>query len=451
MFLYSLKLAITNLKNRPDLTVLMIFLVSIGLALLTIMTTTAYQSSKVSIPHKSELMHTVLIDSRDMDARNIDEVRRLPSLTYIDAENLLQANNEGVEKTYLWKSFVFLNSESNNATPRQTRLMAGQSNFFSLFDAPFLYGRGWTEEDDRSANQVIVLSYQMNQHFFGGENSVGKSININSTPMVVIGVMAHWDIPSRFYDRSFSGGRFDDVFAPSTTMIEMNIQRRISCWDKDRALRNAFSQTDMNGLKNSECTWITMWAYIKDKNDLKSFSNYIDQYVDEQKSLGRFPRPAQNVLLNINQYTDQIFSGLNGNFILQFLSWLFYTVCLVNTIGILLAKYMGKIPEIALRRALGAKKKVILMQYMIEIAFISFIGGLFGLVFSHYGLVGMMHITIYQSDYTVTAEAIRHGYQLDWVMILQAMLIGVGSTLLVSLYPVLKICNTPPANQLKVQ
>ena len=146
-----------------------------------------------------------------------------------------------------------------------------------------------------------------------------------------------------------------------------------------------------------------------------------------------------------------IFSGVGQGFILQLSSWLFFAVCLVNTIGILIAKYTGKIPEIALRRALGAKKHIILSQYMIEIAIISFIGGIVGLIFSHFGLLGMMHINIYASDYSVTVDAIRHAYRLDLVMIVQALTIAIGSTFIVSLIPIWKICSTPPASQLKAQ
>lgn len=451
MFQYTLKLAFQNLKNRPDLTILTIFLVAIGLALLTTMTTMGYQSSKIPLQDKSESLYTVLLDSRDKNADNLTSFRRLPALTYIDAENIVNAQNTGVEKSYLWKSFAFLNVDSNEANPRQVRVMAGQSNFFSFFETPFLFGRGWTEEDDKTSNQVIVLSYEMNQHFFGGENSIGQLLNVNSTPLTVIGVMAQWKLPSRFYDRSFSSNRFDDIFIPSNLAMNINLPRRVRCWEKDLSLVQRFSLEDIAGLQTSECNWINLWAHIKSADDVQPFKSYIDQYVVEQKSLGRFPRPAQNVLVNINDYIASIFSGVNNDFVFILLSWLFFSVCLVNTIGLLLTKYMGKIPEIALRRALGAKKKTILSQYMIEIAVISFLGGILGLILSYFGLIGMMKISIYQSDYRVTAEAIGHGYQLDWTMIIQALTIAVGSTFVVSLYPVWNICNTPPAGQLKAQ
>ncbi|TQV88722.1 ABC transporter permease [Aliikangiella coralliicola] len=451
MFLYSLKLAKANLKNRPGLTLLTISAIAIGLALLTTTTTMSYQSSKIPLLEESEKIQTVLIDSRDQNARDITDVRRTPRLTYQDTQNLFTDATFPVEKTYLWKSFTFLNDENGDAHPRQVRTMAGLSNFFTMFKVPFLYGSGWSKADDENATPVIVLSYKMNQHFFGGENSVGKTIRINSSTLTVVGVLANWKLAARFYDRSFSTARFDDVFVPSSLALEINIPRRISCWEKDSEFVQDFSRENVNGLKASECTWLNLWVKLEDENQAKQYIDYLAQYVSDQKSFGRFPREHQPTLLSIKEYSELNSTNNTTLFIFALLSVLFFLVCLINTVGILLAKYMGKVPEIALRRALGAKKHVILMQYLIEIGLISFIGGVVGVILSYFGLKGMMKVYIYQSDYTVTADAIQHLYQLDWIMISQALLIAVGSSLIVSLYPVWKMCNTAPAGHLKAQ
>lgn len=450
MFIYSLNLAITNLRNRFDLTVLTISLIAIGLALLTTLTTMSYQTSKIPLKDKSENLHLVMLDSREKEADPVDRVSRMPWMTYIDAKNILEAENPGIEKTYLWKTNGFLNLDSTEINPRQIRALAGLSNFFTLFEPPMLYGRGWSEEEETDSSQVIVLSYEMNQHFFGGENSVGQFIKLNSTPLRVIGVMAKWTLPRRFYDRSFSSTRYDDVFIPSSTALEMNLPRQLGCWEKDRSLMNQYRLEDVAGLKASECRWLIVWAQLE-ANEVNEFKNFVNQYVEEQKTFGRIPRELKTEVVSLIDYMEVLFAGFSQDTIFGILAWLFFAVCLVNTIGLLLAKYMGKIPEIALRRALGAKKVIILSQYLMEIAMISFMGGILGLVLSHFGLIGMMHINLYASDYTVTIEAIKHGYQLDMVMISRGLLISVGCTLLVSLLPVWKICNTPPASQLKAQ
>lgn len=451
MFSYNFKLAAINLKHRVGLTLLTIAAIAIGLALLTTMTTMSYQTSKIPLKHTADQLYTVSLDSREAEAKPIERPWRSPDLTYRDAENLMNAATPANDQTYLWKTYAYLNIESNLVHPRQARIMAGHSNFFSLFDVPFLYGGPWSKESDQRIENVIILSKKMNDHFFAGENSVGRQLNINSTQLTVIGVLAHWQLPARFYDRSFSSSRFDDAFIPSSLGIKMNLPRNVQCWEKDRSLRATFSRDDMDGLKNSECRWINFWAELSSEEQKQNYQQYLNNYVAEQKSLGRFPRPAENQLLSLEQTINLLSSSFGVSTVFEIMAFLFFLVCLINTIGILLAKYMSKLPEIALRRALGAKRYVVMTQYLIEIALISLIGGILGIILSHYGLQAMMHVAIYQSDYQLTVDAIQHAHQLDWFIILVALSIAVGSTLLISLIPIWKICNTPPAGQLKSQ
>jgi len=451
MLLYSLRLAFKNLGNRPGLTALTVGAIAIGLALLTTMTTMNYQSLKIPLYEKRHQLNTILIDSREKEARLADRVWRIPQLTYQDTINLFNDKSVEAEKTYLWKSFAYLNDIEGKIHPREVRTMAGLSNFFSMFDTPFLYGSGWSKSDDESGSPVIVLSYNMNQHFFNGENSIGKTLRINSTNLTVIGVLAKWNKPSRFYDRSFSGSRFDDAFIPSSLAMNINLQRLIRCHSKDNHLRQAYALSDLDGLKTSECTWLVLWADLKDSQKKTEYAEFIDRYVAQQKSMGRIPRDDKPQVVDIERYLELLNINNTGSSVFLILAILFFLVCLLNTVGILLAKYMGKVPEIALRRALGAKKHVILLQYLLEVAMIALVGGILGVILSYFSLIGMMNLSIYQSDYTVTVDAIRHLYELDLVMISQALIIAIGSALFVSLFPVWKICNTAPAGQLKSQ
>lgn len=451
MLLYSMRLAFKNLGNRPGLTALTIGAIAIGLALLTTMTTMNYQSLKIPMYEQRHQKNTVLIDSREKEARAANRIFRVPRLTYQDTINLYNDKSIDVEKTYLWKSFAYLNDVNGKVHPREVRTMAGLSNFFSFFDAPFLYGSGWSKSDDESASPVIVLSYNMNRHFFNGENSVGKTLRINSTNLTVVGVLAKWNIPSRFYDRSFSRSRYDDAFVPSSLAMNINLQRLIGCWSKDNHLRQSYALSDIEGLKTSECTWLVLWADLKDSQTKQEYSEFLTRYVEQQKSMGRIPRDDKPQVVDIEKYLELLNINNTGGSVMLILAILFFLVCLLNTVGILLAKYMGKVPEIALRRALGAKKHIILQQYLLEVAMIALVGGILGVILSYFSLVGMMKIAIYQSDYTVTADAIRHLYKLDLTMIAQALAIALGSALFVSMFPVWKICNTAPAGQLKSQ
>ena len=112
---------------------------------------------------------------------------------------------------------------------------------------------------------------------------------------------------------------------------------------------------------------------------------------------------------------------------------------------------MRRSKEVSIRRALGAKKKTIVMQHVFEVAIIGALGGLVGLVVAYYGLQGMLNIRIYASDYTLRVEDVAPMFQLNLTMIGQAFVTGIVCTLIVSIYPIWRLCNVPPASQLKSQ
>ena len=61
-------------------------------------------------------------------------------------------------------------------------------------------------------------------------------------------------------------------------------------------------------------------------------------------------------------------------------------VCLVNTIGLLLAKFLRRAPEVGVRRALGASKAQVFLQHLIEVGLLGFSGGLLGILLAQLGL-----------------------------------------------------------------
>ena len=120
--------------------------------------------------------------------------------------------------------------------------------------------------------------------------------------------------------------------------------------------------------------------------------NYLDAYVEQQKELGRFPRPLDNRLPDVeewmvlNEVVDDDVTVLLG------LAILFLIVCLLNTIGLLLAKVMRRTKDISLRRALGASKASLFNQYIIEAGMIGVAGGLLGIGATWLGLLGIRNL-----------------------------------------------------------
>ena len=107
----------------------------------------------------------------------------------------------------------------------------------------------------------------------------------------------------------------------------------------------------------------------------------------------------------------------------------------------MLTKFVGKKGETSLRRALGASRTVIFNQQIVEVAVIGFSGGLIGLLLAGIGLQGIQ--ILYDSPDGLV--------RLDWIMVSTAIGIAILSSLIAGLYPAWRVCNIPPAAQLKTQ
>jgi putative ABC transport system permease protein len=113
----------------------------------------------------------------------------------------------------------------------------------------------------------------------------------------------------------------------------------------------------------------------------------------------------------------------------------------VNTVGLLLAKFTARSGEIGVRRALGAGRRAVFAQYMIETAVVGLAGGVAGLGLA---LISLKLIGSQSPELAVLAR-------MDWVMLLTTFGLAVGASLLAGLLPTWRACQVRPAVQLKSQ
>ena len=452
MFSYNLQLALKSLKERPALTLLTILAIATGLGLYTTVKTMSYQSSQVPLAHKSKNIFLLQMDNREITADAVEHQSRMGDTTYKDMVNLMAMEMPNVSKVVNWSTYGVLNVEDENINPIRTFASVTNHAFFTTFEPPFLYGNAWDKATEESGEAIIVISKLMNDQLFGGRNSVGEYVRINTHVLKIIGVLDTWHLSYRFYDRSFSRARPHNFFIPYTYALENDLPRRarFNCWAANADFVRSFQTENKERLLNSECTWIKFWIEVPDEN-IADYREQITSYIESQKALGRFPRELKVYLTNL---TDQFTYVHNRNTFLNtfsVLATLFFAVCLLNAVGILLAKFMRRKKEVSLRRALGAKKKTIVMQHLLEVIIIGFLGGVLGIIISYFGLQGMMSIRLYSSDYTVRVEDVAPYFQLNWLMIANAFVTGIICTIVASIYPIWRLCNIPPASQLKSQ
>jgi putative ABC transport system permease protein len=129
------------------------------------------------------------------------------------------------------------------------------------------------------------------------------------------------------------------------------------------------------------------------------------------------------------------------NVVLVGLSFLFLVVCLLNTVGLLLAKFIGGASLAGIRRALGASRAALFKQHLVEVGVIGLSGGLLGLVLA---ALGLKAVRGWFEDF----EKIT---QLDWSMIGLALGLSLLASVAAGLYPTWRVCRIAPARYLKTQ
>ena len=388
MFIYNCKLAWRSLGERPGLTALMVAAIAVGLGLYMTVRTMAYQAQKLPLGARSSAFYMTQLDNRETSDDELSNRFRLGGLTYRDAINLMAADTPATAQTLTWKTEGILSPMEGEQHPMRARGLVGLNNFFRLFDVPFQYGGSWDADADAGGDAVIVLSHQVNQYLFGGINSVGRQLKLNTHTMTVVGVLDRWQVQNRFYDGSFRSGSPDAIFIPHRFAINNNFSRqvRLRCWSTERSQRSAFYSNDIDGLMNSECRWIAHWAKLDTPAQVRDYRDFLEQYIDEQQALGRFPRENLSYATNIVELMKLLAGGQGSDRVFGLIATLFFAVCLINAIGILLAKFMRRTKEVSLRRALGAKKATIMQQHLVEVSMIGVMGGLGGIGLAWLGL-----------------------------------------------------------------
>lgn len=438
MFKYNLKLALKSMRRNPIMTTLMIAAIAVGIGISMTTLSVYHMMSSDPIPHKSDVLFAVTLDSwNPLRPFDDDRPERAPhQLTFHDAERLV-ALGRGKRQTAMFESSLIIEPVNDEDLPFEAGARVTYGDFFAMFDVPFLFGGGWDKSADLNAEPVVVLSRQLNERLFGGENSVGESLTMEGVRFKVVGVIDTWEPTPRFYDPI--NGAFQEVnemFIPYALTRVMELQSAGSDWGWKWEEITTFEQW-----LNSESVWVQYFVELESPRNRDEYLAHLDAYVGEQKLLGRFERPMNNNIFNVREWMEYHEVVAQDSKVLVGLSFLFLVVCLLSTIALTLTKFVGKKAETSLRRALGASRVTIFKQQLVEVGVIGFSGGLIGLVLVVLGLEGIEYL--YDSPGGLA--------RLDWLMVFTSVAVAIVSGMLAGLYPAWRVCKIPPANQLKTQ
>ncbi len=436
MFSYYLKLAWLSSKRTWGMSLLMVLAIALGIGAAMTTITVNYLMSANPIPQKSDQLFYVQLDAWDPNDPYFDNGDPPDQLTYRDATTLWQAKKAPRQSIATGAAGV-IEPADKEALPFMAQGRANSADFFPMFDVPFLYGSGWDEQADLNKEFVVVITAEINERLFGGKDSTGQTLRLAGKDFRIAGVIKRWQPQPRFYD--ISTGAFQDseeFFVPFSLMSEQILGQsgNNNCWKP--------TESGFKAYLDSECIWTQLWVELPTKADVEQYQSYIDAYADEQHKFGRFARTRNNKLSDVMTWLEQREVVSEDASMMMAMALMFLTVCLLNTVGLLLAKFLGKASEIGVRQALGASRRDLFLQHLVESGCIGLAGGLLGLVLAWLGLEAVKSM---YGDWMAELAV------LDLNMVLLAILLAIGSSILAGLYPTWRACQVQPSQQLKAQ
>jgi putative ABC transport system permease protein len=136
----------------------------------------------------------------------------------------------------------------------------------------------------------------------------------------------------------------------------------------------------------------------------------------------------------------------NDNRLLVALAFAFLAICLLNTVGMLLAKFLRGASSAGIRRALGATRAQIFWQYLTEVGLLAAGGAILGLLLGALGLAGVHALYAAGSIGPGGYQELTH---VDLASVLWAVVLAIVAALGAGLYPAWRAGRLPPATYLK--
>ncbi|MDE2156678.1 MAG: ABC transporter permease [Xanthomonadaceae bacterium] len=433
MFGYYLDLALRSLKRNKALTALMVLAIALGIGASMTTLTVLHVLSGDPLPGRSGEIYYPQVDPQDV--RGMYPGKEPPmQLTLIDGMNLLHAKRAD-RQALMTGGEVPVQPAQSALDPFYVPARYTTADFFAMFGTPFLYGHGWNAADDEAKAREVVISRELDRKLYGGANSVGRTLRMAGTTFRIVGVLDRWQPNPHFYDLdtgSYASG--EQVFLPLQTMMDLHLNREGStdCWGNGGGGTGTILPADT-------CVWLQLWVQLDNPVKVAAYRQFLVHYSEEQKALGRFQRAPNVRLRNVMQWLDH--NGVVPDDV-RLQTWLafgFLVVCLVNTVGLMLAKFMRRAGELGVRRALGASRRALFAQLLVESGVIGLVGGFGGLLLA---LSGLWLVRQRSSGYAALAH-------LDPSMLLTTFVLALCATVLAGLLPAWRACQIAPALQLK--
>ena len=275
-------------------------------------------------------------------------------LTHNDYKKLIQSVPH-IQASYLTRELDRRTIFTKDGKKR-AELLGCLPNYRNLHNLVVTRGRFLTDEDNRAKAEVCVLANKLSRILFPFGDAIGKTINIGGNLYQVVGEVAPRTNLKDDGDLGFKEMFGDNVYLPIETM-----------WSK--IFDYAFRGYDGSPLLSK------IILSIDDQEKLLTVSNMIESILDGDHGMEDFKITVPLELMEQAERARLTFISLMG-----LVAGISLFVGGVGIMNIMLATVTERTREVGIRRALGAKKKDIILQFLVETVTLTGLGGVTGIM-----------------------------------------------------------------------
>ncbi|MES2386538.1 MAG: ABC transporter permease [Bacteroidota bacterium] len=260
---------------------------------------------------------------------------------------------------------------------RSGKLVGIEKPYFEIYNYTMQSGRNFNSRNNDYGEQVCVIGSGVKAKFFSSEDPIGKYLKCGQHWLRVVGVLAPRPVSegsvSKLGIRDFNM----DVYTPLKTILLRYSNRSLVTQAMINAAQAWDSEENADKTKKKNYHQIDrLVVQMKESKDMSPSAEVISRLL-ERRHLGvvdyEISIPEQ--LLRQQQRTKDIF-----NVVLGAIAGISLLVGGIGIMNIMLASVLERIKEIGLRISLGAKKRDIVFQFLVEATCISLSGGIIGVI-----------------------------------------------------------------------
>ncbi|WP_295558624.1 ABC transporter permease [uncultured Stenotrophomonas sp.] len=419
MMLYYIQLSLARFKQRIGTHLAIALMLGAGVGITTVMLSIVLQASSDPAPSRSSALFRPYLDARP-DALRSGSPEPGQALTWPDAKALL--NQGGTWKQAAMAGGAVTLSRLGESSAR-LRARFATSEVFSVLGIAVVQGRAWTAEEGHAASRMVVLSRALAKRECALD-CVGHPLELGRRTYTVVGVAEDWH-PVPMFQGDLTRRPFvepDEIYLPVETAIadKLTVVDGTAIWGGDQ-------DTDLAG---GNVSWLQLWAWLPTADDVAAYRASLNAYA-QAKDHRIEPDTQQVALWPLMDWLDRLGLVPERARMQLRLSLILLGVCVVNAAALLSFSLGRRRRELAIRRALGARRRDVFVQLIWESIAAGVASSALAVVTYALGIR-----VVAAGDVLPSAITAMHAGAM-----LMAAALGVVTTLLCSLVPSFEICR----------